>query len=413
MCVSGSLTWGESGYSGSNPCKKCDGEAPDSCAECYEGYYLEDGICLVDASASETDICDPEISGKSYDDLVDMGCMCVSGSLTWGESGYSGSNPCKKCDGEAPDSCAECYEGYYLEDGICLVDASASETESGCNDGYEIVLEAGKSFGAATEVTIESAKTEEKCKEACTNNADCWGFSFDNTYINCYNFLSSTLGGDRASVVNGFTTDYAANSATYAKCTPAAVTSSPTMVPTKVPTAEPSASSHGDPIIWTFKGECYDLSLDGFYLASSHPTYKHKVFVGVYNEFIREIQITDEMDTLLFAISNLDELSGQWNYGLKEWTRICTRMSWKECEWNFRQYAFDAQIFRYTVQIMFHDYLDAALKEGERGIHLDIYPKVYEKRLLEFHPSEYTGIYFDNPHPDQLHFCPVDSPRRS
>jgi len=192
-----------------------------------------------------------------------------------------------------------------------------------------------------------------------------------------------------------------------------AVTNSPTSNPTKVPTAEPSASSHGDPIIWTFKGECYDLSLDGFYLASSHPTYNHKVWVGVYNEFIREIQITDEMDTLLFAISNLDELSGEWNYGLKEWTRICTSMSWKECEWNFKQYAFDAQIFRYTVQIMFHDYLDAALKEGERGIHLDIYPKVYEKRLLEFHPSEYNGIYFDNPHPDQLHFCPVDSPRRS
>merc|ERR1711879_1140008 len=34
-------------------------------------------------------------------------------------------------------------------------------------------------------------------------------------------------------------------------------------------------SSHGDPIIHTFKDDCYDLSKDGLYLASSHPDWTH------------------------------------------------------------------------------------------------------------------------------------------
>jgi len=173
-----------------------------------------------------------------------------------------------------------------------------------------------------------------------------------------------------------------------------------------------SASSHGDPIIWTFKGECYDLSKDGLYVASEHPRYNHKVWVGVYNDFIREIQITDEMDELLFSISNLNELSGEWNYGLNGRRRKCATMEWKECEWSFVQYAFDAQIFRYIVQIMHHDYLDAALKDGERGVHLDIYPKVYDNKMSGFIPNEYNGVYFDNPNPEELQFCPADSPRR-
>merc|ERR1719397_2467041 len=128
-----------------------------------------------------------------------------------------------------------------------------------------------------------------------------------------------------------------------------------------VPNAN-AASSHGDPIIWTFKGECYDLNKDGLYLASSHPEFSHDVYVAVYNEFIREIQIQDEDNTILLSISNLNELSGEWNYGFKQRDRICRTMSWKECEFSHPQYAFDTQVLRYTVQIMHHDYLDPALK---------------------------------------------------
>ena len=42
-----------------------------------------------------------------------------------------------------------------------------------------------------------------------------------------------------------------------------------------------TAVSHGDPIIWTFSGECYDLNKDGLYLASSHPHIDHDVTIAV------------------------------------------------------------------------------------------------------------------------------------
>jgi len=141
------------------------------------------------------------------------------------------------------------------------------------------------------------------------------------------------------------------------------------------------ASSHGDPIIHTFSNECYDLNQDGFYLASGHPHWDHSVYVAVYNDFFREIQITDNNNQLLLSISNLNEVSGKWAYGFKYRYRMCKTFTWKECEFSYHQYDFDAQIFRFTVQMHFHDYLDPSLKDGERGIHLDIYPEVYKRRL--------------------------------
>jgi len=174
-----------------------------------------------------------------------------------------------------------------------------------------------------------------------------------------------------------------------------------------------TASSHGDPIIWTFKNECYDLNIDGLYLASSHPDWFHDVYIAVYNEFIREIQIRDSNDgDILLSISNLQEVSGTWEYGFKERIRQCKNPTWKECEFTFNQYDFDAQVFKYSVQIMYHDYLDPSLKAGERGMHLDIYPRVYARQHSEFKASEYEGAYFDNPQPDQLAFCPAESVRR-
>jgi hypothetical protein len=171
------------------------------------------------------------------------------------------------------------------------------------------------------------------------------------------------------------------------------------------------ASSHGDPIIHTFKNECYDLNKDGLYLASSHPLWNHNVHVGVYNEFIREIQITDDHNSLLLSISNLNEIYGDWAYGLKYKNRMCRKFSWKECEFYHPHHEFDAQVFKYTVQVLHHDYLDPALKSGERGIHLDIYPEVYQSRMEAFAPEEYEGIYFDNPLPEELHHCPTNSRR--
>ena len=67
----------------------------------------------------------------------------------------------------------------------------------------------------------------------------------------------------------------------------------------------------------------------------------------------------------------------------------------------------------YGVQILFHDYLDPALQKGQRGVHLDIYPRLYEKRKQTFNAEEWDGIYFDNPLPQDLAYCPGNSPRRS
>jgi len=174
-----------------------------------------------------------------------------------------------------------------------------------------------------------------------------------------------------------------------------------------------SASSHGDPIIHTFKGECYDLNKDGLYLASSHPDWNHDIKVAVYNNFIREFQITSKDDEILFSVNNLNEVTGSWAYGLKHIYRMCTPFNWKECEFSFHEYRFDAQIFMYGVQILFHDYLDPALQKGQRGVHLDIYPRLYEKRQQTFNAEEWDGIYFDNPLPQELAYCPGNSPRRS
>jgi len=174
-----------------------------------------------------------------------------------------------------------------------------------------------------------------------------------------------------------------------------------------------SASSHGDPIIHTFKGECYDLNKDGLYLASSHPHWNHEIKVAVYNNFIREFQITTKDDQILFSVNNLNEVTGSWAYGLKHIYRMCTPFSWKECEFSFNEYRFDAQIFMYGVQILFHDYLDPALQKGQRGVHLDIYPRLYDKHQQTFNAEDWDGIYFDNPLPQELAYCPGNSPRRS
>merc|ERR1719204_2501862 len=188
-------------------------------------------------------------------------------------------------------------------------------------------------------------------------------------------------------------------------------TKGPTAVPTVVPTAIPttpantgalvSGSSHGDPIIHTFKDDCYDLNKDGLYLASSHPDWTHDVKVAVYNDYIREIQITNYEGDILYSISNLKETTGSWGYGSTYRERMCEETT-KECEFILPQFGFDVQLFKYTVQILSHDYLDPALKDGETGVHLDIYPRPFNS----FRKEEYSGLYFYNPNPHVLGRCP-------
>merc|ERR1719510_2762790 len=66
-------------------------------------------------------------------------------------------------------------------------------------------------------------------------------------------------------------------------------------------------TSHGYPIIWTFNNECYDLNQDGLYTATEHPGFDHIVKIGVYNDFIREIQVVDRADEILIAFNVLGD----------------------------------------------------------------------------------------------------------
>jgi len=291
----------------------------------------------------------------------------------------------------------------FVQDDTCKGEADTSEGSS-CIDGYEIVLEEGLGFAAATEESIDSADTLDECKNSCNENDDCWGYFMytSGSFQYCQNYIETTAGGDRNTVTNGGSSVYADNTAVYAKCTISEDESGGT-----------SASSHGDPIIWTFNNECYDLSKDGFYLASGHPDWWHGVYVAVYNDFIREIQIRDEGDNILLSVSNLNEVTGTWQYGFKHLTKQCHDFSWSECEFTYDQFHFDAQFFKYVVHIHFHDYVDPALRDGERGLHLDVYPLLYDAQKAKFNPLEFDGVYFKNPYPEELGYCPVNSARRT
>jgi len=201
----------------------------------------------------------------------------------------------------------------------------------------------------------------------------------------------------------------------YATCRD--VTNSPTVDPTLgadenkeitlSPTAEPTPSAHGDPIIWTFNDECYDLNKDGLYVSSSHPGFDHEIKIAVYNDFMREIQVVHASGEILLAINNLgDVLNNNYPYFFVHERRQCPEHT-TECHFSFEEFRFDAQHFEYTLQIKYHDYLDQGLTEGESGIHLDIFPKPYGS--FSENKALYTGIYFENPFPDELQYCPGGS----
>jgi len=182
-------------------------------------------------------------------------------------------------------------------------------------------------------------------------------------------------------------------------------TYAPTMDP--IDEADTSGSSHGDPIIWTFHGECYDLGADGRYLASSHEWFSHDVYISVYNDYMREIQVVDKYTGgLMLSISNLGEIiNNSYPFFLEKRVDFCKPHQRDHCDMFYTEIIFDAQDFEYRVQILPHDYLDPALKEGETGIHLDIYPRPFDSFVNE--KNAYQGLYFENPLPDILGSCPA------
>jgi len=166
-------------------------------------------------------------------------------------------------------------------------------------------------------------------------------------------------------------------------------------------------SSHGDPIIHTFFGECYDLHKDGNYLATAHSAYDHKVYVAVYNDYIRQVSVTNLNGDVLLSVNNFGEvLNNGWLAFLKVQTLQCPKNYKKDdCVGEYINVSFDAQDLFFDVRVgMRHTYKDQALKRGEVGYHMDIIPQPYWK---SFKPrrKDYSGLYFHNPLPEELPQC--------
>jgi hypothetical protein len=169
-------------------------------------------------------------------------------------------------------------------------------------------------------------------------------------------------------------------------------------------------SGHGDPIIWTFGGECYDLGKDGMYSAAEHPLYDHSVEIAVHNDYMREIQVLDAEGNIWLSMNNMGEvINNDYPYAFSEVVKECPEGMY-DCIDTYVEYEFDALDFSWVVEILRHDYNDNALKEGEFGYHLDIIPRPYAYGFNE-NVGEYTGLYFENPLPEELEYCPPGSPR--
>jgi hypothetical protein len=175
---------------------------------------------------------------------------------------------------------------------------------------------------------------------------------------------------------------------------------------------ETPSTSHGDPIIWTFDEECYDLNQDGLYVASEAYMFDHTINIAVYNDYMREIQVISRKNgEMMLSLNNLGEVvNNNYPYYFSEQVKDCPPDMPTECPDTYTEFQFDAQDFRYYVQVVRHDYADPGLKEGELGFHLDIYPKPYHRGFNK-HKKHYKGLYFENPLPEVLPYCPGGSPR--
>merc|ERR1712110_870866 len=112
------------------------------------------------------------------------------------------------------------------------------------------------------------------------------------------------------------------------------------------PTATTTTSTaHGDPIIWTFYEEGYDLNKDGLYDATVNPRFDHDVKIGVYNDFMRELVVVDDNGNIMISINSL----GEYEHEEKD---CPAEMKQTECFGTYKEWIFDAQEFRYTVHLL-------------------------------------------------------------
>jgi hypothetical protein len=122
---------------------------------------------------------------------------------------------------------------------------------------------------------------------------------------------------------------------------------------------------------------------------------------------MREIEVVNKKGDVLLSINVDGEYEAEnYPFAFEVFEKECPQdMKKTECLDSYMSFRFDAQEFQYFVHILRHDYKDPSLKEGELGYHLDIYPTPYDRFYHEGHKEKYTGLYFDNPLPEELEYC--------
>lgn len=109
----------------------------------------------------------------------------------------------------------------------------------------------------------------------------------------------------------------------------------------------------------------------------------------------------------MFSVNNFGEIiNNGFNGFLKAETLPCPEdYEGDDCIGEYMNISFDAQDLYFDVHVgMRHNYADAALKEGQVGYHMDIYPQPYVRTFMK-RLNDYTGLYFHNPLPESLPTC--------
>lgn len=86
---------------------KCSGPGSKNCEKCAEGWLMRDGEGCFDINECiEKDSCSTK---------KNTFCVNNEGSFLCLECDKS----CDGCDGDGPDMCEKCADGYELRDGMC------------------------------------------------------------------------------------------------------------------------------------------------------------------------------------------------------------------------------------------------------------------------------------------------------
>ena len=85
-------------------CLECSGPAETDCSVCQSQFIKEDGKCVVP----------PNCQVAEYFDSRSLECRPCHES-------------CAECVGKGVKECTECYSGFYLDDGVCVVVTSTSK----------------------------------------------------------------------------------------------------------------------------------------------------------------------------------------------------------------------------------------------------------------------------------------------